>query len=53
DFPMRMLVEHFLNPSFGEMDAFVRIAIVQSPIESQAKAQGLGYMSVTSASGNL
>ncbi|CAB1082301.1 hypothetical protein D1AOALGA4SA_9927, partial [Olavius algarvensis Delta 1 endosymbiont] len=32
DFPMRMLVEHFLNPSFGEMDAFVRIAIVQSPI---------------------
>ncbi|CAB1080686.1 hypothetical protein D1AOALGA4SA_8365, partial [Olavius algarvensis Delta 1 endosymbiont] len=34
-------------------DEFVRIAIVQSPIDSQAKAQGLGYMSVTSASGNL
>jgi hypothetical protein len=50
---MRTLAEYFLSPSSGETDDFVRIAIAQSPIYSQAKAQGLGYMSATSANGNL
>ncbi len=50
---MRTRAEHFLSLSYGEVDEFVRIAIVQSPIDSQAKVQGLGYMSATSASGNL
>jgi hypothetical protein len=50
---MRRLAEYFLSPLYGEMDEYVRIAIVQSPIGSQAIAQGLGYLSATSANGNL
>jgi len=53
DFPMRTLAENFLSPSFGKTGDFVRIAIAQSPIHSQEKAHGLGYMSATSANGNL
>ncbi|CAB1070554.1 hypothetical protein D1AOALGA4SA_957, partial [Olavius algarvensis Delta 1 endosymbiont] len=29
DFPMRTRAEHFLSLSYGEVDEFVRIAIVQ------------------------
>ncbi|GEM_PF-3823423 len=52
-FPDENACRTFFESIYGEVDEFVRIAIVQSPIDSQAKVQGLGYMSVTSASGNL
>ena len=50
---MKMLAEHFLNPSSGEMVVFVRIADLKEPIPFQAKPPELGYTSVAGANGNL
>jgi len=50
---MRTRAENFLSPLFGGTGGFVHIAIAQSPILSQEKVHGLGYMSARRANGNL
>jgi hypothetical protein len=50
---MKMLVDNFLNPSFGNMVAFVRTAKAQNPIRLPVAVLGQGFMNVRSANGNL
>ena len=50
---LKLEMDEFIEDDGNTRSDFVRIAIAQSPIYSQAKAQGLGYMSATSANGNL
>jgi hypothetical protein len=50
---MRTRADNILSPLFGGTGGFVRIALAQSLIDFQEKVHGLGYMSATSANGNL
>jgi hypothetical protein len=53
NFPMRMLAENFLNPSFGTMADVVHIVTAKDLIRFAAKAHGPGFMNAAVASGNL
>ena len=50
---MKMRVEVFLNPSFGEMVESVPIAVLKEAITFPAKPAEPGYTSVAGAKGNL
>ena len=50
---MKMLVEIFLNQSFGKTVGSVRTAALSEPIGFQAKLAEPGYTSVAGAKGNL
>ncbi len=53
NFPMRMLAENFLNPSFGTMADVVHIVTAKDLIRFAAKAHGLDSTNAVGASGNL
>ena len=53
DFPMRMLAENFLNPSFGTMADVVHIVTAKDLISFAAKALGPDFTNAAVASGNL
>jgi hypothetical protein len=48
-----MLVENFLNPSFGTMADIVHIATAEDHIRFPAKAHGPGFTNAAHANGNL
>ena len=50
---MKMLVEIFLNQSFGKTAGSARTAALNEPIAFQAKHAEPGYTSVAGAKGNL
>jgi hypothetical protein len=50
---MKKFVDNFLNPSFGDMAAFFRIAIAKNPMPSVAPLLGQVYMNVHNVNGNL
>jgi hypothetical protein len=53
NFPMRMLAENFLNPSFGTMADVVHIVNTKYLIRFAAKAHGPDFTNAAGASGNL
>jgi hypothetical protein len=50
---MRKCAGHFLNPSSGEMAAFVRIVALKEAITFRAKPAELDYTNAAGAKGNL
>jgi hypothetical protein len=53
DFPMRMLAENFLSPSFGGTVVSVRIVDLKELIPFQEKPPELAYTSAAGVKGNL
>jgi hypothetical protein len=50
---MKLLVETFLKPSFGEMDDVVRIATAKLPIFFRGPVRDPDYTSAADVNGNL